>query len=158
MPACALCENVQASGEACEVCGHPFASDQRTPLVVEPLEGLEPTSLPSVQAPGEGIPEFEATSIASVEVVATALEDLQPTQLDGIPDEEAEDAPSPTAVCRYCRNPAPAGEAFCGTCGMRLPGYPAGTEPPRAEVVLCRECSTPVKGTSCPACGARVPT
>jgi len=155
MPACALCENVQASGEACEVCGQPFAPDQRTPLVVEPLEGLEPTILPSVQAGGEGIPDLEATSVDPVEVEAPALEDLQPTQLDGVPDEEP-DASPPATLCRYCRNPAPAGEAFCGHCGMMLPGHSAGAESPSVEAILCRECSTPVKGTSCPACGARV--
>ncbi len=154
MPACALCENIQVSGEACEVCGHPFPAEERIPLPIEPLDGLEPTLLPPAQASGEAVPELEATSIGPVEVVVSTLEDLQPTGLEGVPDGEA-DEPAPVPACRYCRNPAPPGEAFCPLCGMRLPSVPGGAELPPVHVLLCRECSTPVKGASCPACGAR---
>ena len=155
MPACALCENVQASGEACEVCGHPFAPDQRTPVPVEPLEGLEPTLLDPVAATGETVPELEATSVDPVQVVVSAMEDLQPTEVEGIPAEGEDEAPT-ARVCRYCRNPAPAGEAFCGHCGMRLPSVPGGAEPSPPGAMLCRDCGTPMKGSSCPGCGVRV--
>ena len=155
MPACALCENVQASGEACEVCGHPFAPDQRTPVTVEPLEGLEPTILAPVAAPEGTVPELEATSVAPVQVVVPAMEDLQPTEVEGIPPDGADEEPS-TRACRYCRNPAPAGEAFCAHCGMRLPSVTGGGEPPAPGAVLCRDCGTPMKGSSCPGCGVRV--
>ena len=90
-----------------------------------------------------------------MEVVVSALEDLQPTEIEGLPAEEADES-APTAVCRYCRNPSPAGDAFCVHCGMRLPALPGGAEPPPVRVTLCRDCGTPVKGTSCPGCGARV--
>jgi hypothetical protein len=154
MPACALCENVQAAGEACDVCGHPFPVGERTPVPVEPLEGLEATSLPPVEAPAEPLPELEATSIDPVQVVVAAMEGLQPTEAEGIPDDgPAEAAAAP--VCRYCRNPAPAGEAFCVHCGMRLPATVAATDVPR-EVRFCSDCGTPVRGASCPGCGARL--
>ena len=155
MPACALCENVQAAGEACEVCGHPFSPGERTPVVFEPLEGLEPTLLAAVQATPETVPELEATSVGPIEVAVSAMEDFLPTELEGVPADGVDDPP-PAALCRYCRNPAPAGEAFCAHCGMRLPASSGGVEAPPPEVVLCRECSVPVPGTSCPGCGARV--
>ncbi len=154
MPACALCENVQAAGEACDVCGQPFPAAERTPVAVEPLEGLEATSLPPVDAVPEVLPELEATAIDPVHVVAVAMEGLQPTEADGIPDDVPAELPS-APVCRYCRNPAPAGEAFCAHCGMRLPPPPPQAEPPR-EVRNCSECGTPVRGSSCPGCGARL--
>lgn len=156
MPACALCENVQAAGEACDVCGHPFPVEERTPVPVEPLEGLEATVMPAVPDPGGRMPDIEATSIDPVVVVAAAMDGLLPTVAEGIPEDDPLELP-PAAICRYCRNPAPAGDAFCVHCGMRLPAPPGGAEPTPGEVVLCRDCATPVKGSSCPGCGARVP-
>lgn len=137
MPACALCENVQASGEACEVCGHLFAPGPPTPIVSESLEDLERTGIDPVQ------------------VVVSAMEDLQPTEVEGVPDDGLPD-PLAAVTCRYCRNPTRPGEAFCEHCGMRLPTPPEGVEAPPASVLLCRDCGTPVKGASCPGCGARV--
>jgi hypothetical protein len=154
MPACALCENLQAAGEACDVCGHPFPVGERTPVPVEPLEGLEATSLPPADAAPEVLPELEATSIDPVHVVVVAMEGLQPTEAEGIPDDGPPGPPS-APVCRYCRNPAPAGEAFCVHCGMRIPP-PAPADGAPREVRFCSDCGTPVRGSSCPGCGARL--
>jgi hypothetical protein len=137
MPACSLCENVQPAGEACDLCGHPFPVGERTPVPVEPLEGLEAT----IQGP--------------VQVTVEAMEDFMSTDAEGIPDDPMP-GPEPVATCRYCQNPAPPGEAFCVHCGMRLPTAPGGWAGPRPEVRLCSDCSTPVTGSSCPGCGARV--
>ena len=156
MPACALCENVQAAGEACDVCGHPFPVGERTAVPVEQIEGLEPTFLPGAVDLGERMPDLEATSIDSVLVVAAAMEGLLPTQAEGIPGDDPLELPA-VATCRYCRNPAPLGEAFCVHCGMRLPPSQAGAAPPPGAVQLCRDCGVPMKGLSCPGCGARAP-
>lgn len=156
MPACALCENVQAAGEACDVCGHPFPVGERTAVPVEPLEGLEATVLPAVADPGEHMPDLEPTSIDPVRVVAAAMEGLLPTEAEGIPADDPLELP-PVASCRYCRNPAPPGEAFCVHCGMRLPPPPGVAAPPSGPMALCRDCGVPMQGSSCPGCGARAP-
>jgi len=155
MPACALCENVQAAGEACDLCGHPFPAGDRAPAVVEPLEGLETTMLPPAMVVEERIPDLEATGIGPVDVAVVAMEGFQPTEAEGIPEDLLAD-PLAAAVCRYCQNPAPEGEAFCVHCGMRLPTTPGQATRAPVGVRLCSDCSTPVTGSSCPGCGARV--
>jgi hypothetical protein len=155
MPACALCENVQPSGDACDVCGHPFPAGQLAEPVVEPLPDLEPTLLPAVEAEvsGERVDGLEATALDPVQVVADAVEGLMPTAAEGLPDDGAAEEPV-VAVCRYCRTPGFPGEAFCAHCGMRLPALGGSAAPPM-EVVLCTDCGTPVRGEACPACGVR---
>jgi hypothetical protein len=160
MPACALCENVQAAGETCDLCGHPFPAGDRTPVPVEPLEGLEATMLPPAPGAGESLPEerlpeLEATTLDPVQVVVEAMEGFMPTEAEGNPDDLPAD-PVAGPTCRYCQNPAPAGEAFCVHCGMRLPTVSSSGASSALAVRLCSECSTPVKGPSCPGCGARV--
>ncbi|MEY2669125.1 MAG: hypothetical protein RJA59_1763 [Pseudomonadota bacterium] len=156
MPACALCENVQAAGESCDVCGHPFPAGERVAIPVEPIEGLEATVLPAVEDAGERMPDLEATSIDPVRVVAAAMEGLLPTVAEGIPGDDPLELPA-VATCRYCRNPAPPGDAFCVHCGMRLPPQTGAAAAAPGEVALCRDCGVPLKGSSCPGCGARVP-
>jgi hypothetical protein len=153
MPACALCENVQPSGDACDVCGHPFPAGERVEPVVEALPDLEPTLLPPVEAAGELVDGIEATAVDPVQVVADAVEGLMPTAAEGLPEDGPAEEPV-VAICRYCRTPAFPGEAFCAHCGMRLPAVGGGNAPP-LEVVLCRDCGTPVRGETCPACGVR---
>jgi RNA polymerase subunit RPABC4/transcription elongation factor Spt4 len=153
MPACALCENVQPSGDACDVCGHPFPAGERVEPVVEPLPDLEPTLQLPVEADGELVDGLEATAIGPVQVVADTVEGLMPTAAEGLPDDGPAGEPV-VSICRYCRTPAFPGEAFCGHCGMRLPAVGGGVAPPM-EVVLCRDCGTPVRGETCPACGVR---
>jgi hypothetical protein len=155
MPTCVVCENVQAAGAECDVCGRPFPAGEARPVPVEPLEGLEATLRPPADAVPDPMPDLEPTSTAAVEVTVASIEGLEPTEAEGIPD----DPPSPggsAAACRYCGEAAPLGEIFCARCGMRLPigdALPPGETP---ELVLCRDCSVPVRGSSCPSCGARV--
>lgn len=152
MPTCTLCENVQPAGEACAICGHPFPVAERSPPPVEPVEGLEATSLPAAGPVDGELPELERTGIDPVQVVVAAMEGLQPTEAEGIPDDGP--APPPAAVCRYCRTPSFPGEAFCAHCGMRLP-RDAGAPGAPLPVVFCRDCGTPVQGETCPSCGVR---
>jgi hypothetical protein len=153
MPSCALCEHVQPAGDACEVCGHPFPAGHRVEAPVEPLLDLEPTLLPPAEALEERVEGIEATAVDPVQVVAAAIEGLLPTVAEGIPDDAPSGQPV-VAICRYCRTPALPGEAFCGHCGMRLPST-GEAKVAAVDVVLCRDCGTPVRGDSCPACGVR---
>jgi hypothetical protein len=120
---------------------------------VEALLDMEPTLLPRAEAAGDRVEGMEATAIDPVNVVSVAVEGLEPTLAEGIPDDGASLEPI-FATCRYCHTPGSPGEAFCGQCGMRLPAL---SGPPLAAlaVVLCRDCGTPVRGESCPGCGLR---
>jgi hypothetical protein len=155
MPSCALCENVQPGGDACEVCGHPFPARERVDVLVEPLPDMEATLLPGTDGAGEvpALEGFENTSIGPVTIVATAMEGLETTAAEGIPGQEPADEP-PAVVCRYCRTAGFPGEAFCAHCGMRMPAL-AGAQAAALAAVLCRDCGTPVRGESCPVCGVR---
>ena len=155
MPACALCENVQAAGEACEVCGHPFPAAERVPLPVEALEGLESTSLPTAEVAAERLPELETTGVDPVQLVVGVMDALLPTEVEGIPEDLPAASPR-AATCRYCGTPAVVEEVFCDHCGMRLAGGAGSPDELPPEIQLCRDCGTPVKGASCPGCGARV--
>ena len=137
MPSCALCENVQPAGDGCEVCGHPFPARERIEVAVEPLVDMEATRLPDGGDGGE----------------ASAFEWLEATSVEGLPG-DGPSTESVVAICRYCRTPALPGEAFCAHCGMRLPVIP-GPQAAALEVRLCRDCGTPLRGESCPACGVR---
>jgi hypothetical protein len=175
MIVCALCENNQEAGDACDVCGRPFPRDEAVPVAVPPTEGLEPTAYAGVAVVEERLPELEpthhgevhlgaepATSIeptaqAAVEVESTPLEDFEPT-LAGIPGDEA--TPFPALVtCRYCRNPASPGERLCAHCGMRLPvaavESPAAAAAAAAAALRICGCGAPLRGPVCPVCGAR---
>jgi len=156
MPACALCENVQHAGDACEVCGHPFPVRDSVEVPVERLADMEPTHLAIAEDAEEvaDLEGLEATSIGPVAIVADAMEGLETTAVEGIPSEEPATEP-PSSACRYCRTAAFPGEAFCAHCGMRLPVVGGTGEAPPEESVLCRDCGTPVLGDSCPACGVR---
>ncbi|MEI7703551.1 MAG: hypothetical protein WCK73_03025 [Deltaproteobacteria bacterium] len=157
MPTCALCENVQAAGDSCSVCDQPFREAEPAPEPVERLEGLEATRLPASEVSAERLAELEATAVGPVVVDVLAMDDLVPTVAEGLPGEEPAATPS-APVCRYCRNPAVPGEAFCVHCGMRLPAAATGPSRDAAGApspVLCRDCGTPLKGSSCSACGAR---
>lgn len=157
MPTCALCENVQVAGESCDVCGRPFPAGAAIPVAVERLPDLEATRAEPVEATAERIAEIDPTLLDPVQVVVAAMEGLEPTRAEGIPDDD----PSPVAVaCRYCRTPAPPGEAFCSHCGMRLPVPVAAAGEEGPEPLTCRDCGALVRGSACPACGlpVRLPT
>jgi len=177
MIVCPLCENAQPAGDACDVCGRPFAPDVAVPVPVVPTEGLEATRFEAVPVDVAAIPELEPTAheddpflltdvgdlaegleptaAAPVDADAALIPDLEPTDM-GIPGDAATPLPE-LVVCRYCRTPAAPGERLCSRCGMRLPvGAPApgagsgGPEPTR----ICG-CGAAVRGSVCPSCGAR---
>jgi hypothetical protein len=173
---CPVCEQPQAEGAECLVCGRPLgavgAAGAEPP--VEPLEGLETTAAEAGAVTGEGgplpgleptrlaagdamavdpMPELEATLAAPVEAPGDPVPDLEPTAAAPSSDGRTELPLFP--VCRYCRTPAGPGEKLCGRCGMQLGGLvPPGAAPPGTGLRLC-SCGTPIAGPTCPACGAR---
>jgi hypothetical protein len=176
MAVCPLCENTQAAGAECDVCGRPLPQPPglELELVPElpPPEGLETSqaaasegeALPpmaelerTLHAPvaalaGEPVPDLEATRTAPVEVGLDVAPDLE-----RIGDEIPVDAPTPfpvLVICRYCHAEAAPGERRCARCGMRLPAA-AGEGAPREVAPRLCSCGAPVRGPRCPACGAR---
>jgi hypothetical protein len=174
---CPVCEQAQAAGDECQVCGRPLvgaggATAALDEAPVEPMEGLERTLAAPVEAavevvpdleptlrvsagavPAEPMPELEATAAAPVQAPAEQVADLEPTAAAPSGDARTELPLFP--VCRYCRTPAGPGQKICDRCGMQVvglaPAGPAG-EGPRPR--LC-SCGTPITRSTCPACGAR---
>ncbi|HTN53027.1 MAG TPA: hypothetical protein VML50_11530 [Anaeromyxobacter sp.] len=177
MIVCPVCEHPQSSGAECELCGHRLAGGEASAPPVPLVEGLEPTRLEPVDAQEERLPDLEVTRHLPVPLAPPdALEalDLEPTgaspvdvAAEALPDLErtaAElpgDGPTPLAtvtICRYCRTPAGPGERICSRCGMRLPVEAVpGTAAPTEEGPRLCSCGTPVRGSRCAACGARLP-
>ena len=176
MIVCSLCENQQAAGDACDVCGRPFPADVAVPAPVAPAEGLEATRFEAVAVEAASMPELEPTLFgAAAEVAEERVPDLEPTLAapipevpgEGVPDLEPTsevavgDAPTPFPVavtCRYCRNPAHPGERICAHCGMRLPvvaAAPTATGAVAPDGARICGCGNLVRGPVCPACGAR---
>ena len=170
MPVCPLCESSQPHGDACDVCGKPFAPAERNAPTISPLEGLETTLHPHVPEPRDAFAELEPTAAAPVRVVEAGVVEgleatghsavgevapepfpLEPTHADKVPDDGAR---GPMA-CRYCRTPATGWETLCLRCGMRLPVLRPGPRGGAAAVRTCSDCGSPSPGALCPACGAR---
>jgi hypothetical protein len=179
MAVCPVCENSQAQGAECDVCGRPLPQplDLEPELEPElpPPEGLETNQLaaapegeglppmaelerthhaPAEALAGEPVPDMEATRAAPVEAPVDLVPDLE-----RIGDSIPVDAPTPypaLVVCRYCRTEAALGERLCARCGMRLPAAaPLGGGAPAAVAPQLCSCGTPVRTSRCPACGAR---
>ncbi len=174
MVVCPVCEHAQAGGSECEVCGRRLVGAPDAGPPAPPLDGLEATLQPSVPAPPpELVPgleptgaapvpapddprlaELEFTCAAPVEVLVTAVPDVE-----RIGDDVPAGEPTPysaVVVCRYCRTETVLGARLCEHCGMRLPTAPLPAAAPVPEVAsrLC-SCGTPIRGSLCPACGAR---
>jgi len=136
MARCPLCENEQAAGDACDVCGRGLRKHGVVDEPVLPLEGLEATghaldaspataeitlgelepTRATASPPLRGPPEawVEATLAADVTVVVEPLE-VERTAGNGerSPDEALR-------ACSHCGELVPEGEAFCLRCAMRV--------------------------------------
>lgn len=178
MVVCPVCENQQALGEECQVCGTRLAGPGVVPLPVEPLAGLESTAFGAAPAaPPAAMPDLEPTLRAPVAAAPAPAPDLEPTRaapvrvsVEPLPGLElTRGAPipgdAPTArpaslVCRYCRTENPPSETICGRCGMRLPLWEktAAAPPPLDPVTAarCPACGTLNAGEICTGCGGLV--
>jgi hypothetical protein len=171
MIVCPVCEHAQAQGAECDVCGKKLLHGAAAIPLVPPVEGLEPTRHADVDAPEERLGELEPTLHAAgadaplelvpgVEETRAAPVDVAvetTPDVERIGDEIPADAPTEVPLlvtCRYCRTQATAGDRVCGRCGMRLPVFEAGPAPEEAPVRRC-SCGAAVRGSLCPACGAR---
>lgn len=176
MVVCPVCEHQQAVGEECQVCGHALAGPGVVPLPVDPLPGLESTSLadagpvpglamaelePTRHRPAAGVappaPDLEPTRAAPVAVAAEEMPGLEATRGEPIPGDEPTARPL-ALTCRYCRTENPPSEVVCGRCGMRLPVWdgPAAAAAGPEEPVRCPSCGTLGAGEICTGCGGLV--
>ena len=177
MIVCPVCEHAQAAATECEVCGRALGTASPAPLDVPRLEGVEATRFepapavpgalaelePTAHAPAASIDlpgafdvtPLEPTRAAPVDVDAAPLADVEPTSQE-LPGDAPTALPA-FAVCRYCRTPALPGERLCSRCGMRLPVVAAAPRAAAPDAVRLCSCGVPVRGRSCPACGARAP-
>jgi hypothetical protein len=170
MIVCPVCEHPQAQGTECELCGKQLVEGSAELPAPAPFEELELTRHGDVDAPADRIAELEPTALqvgadAAIEPVpleATRADPIdvavEPTPdveriADGIPDEPRTEVPL-FVTCRYCRTEAIGGERVCARCGMRLPDFGAPTQGDEAPVRQCG-CGAIVRGSLCPACGAR---
>ncbi len=177
MIVCPVCEHAQAQGTECEVCGRRLAKGPSpADLAIAPVDGLEPTGHPPIDAGEERIPELEPTRHAAAAAVDDPTPDLEATraapvdvEVEATPDLEHTAAGIPgdlptvmpaTVACRYCRTPAMPGDRICGRCGMRLPildapsAEDAPADAPSADAWRC-SCGTLARASLCPSCGAR---
>jgi hypothetical protein len=179
MIVCPVCENPQAQGTVCDVCGKVLVAAARVEVPVMRLADLEGTRVEGGNSPVAVAPlaELEATRAAAVTVgVVAALPELERTVIDkvgAVPlqvladldasryvDTDAKTAaPTGATTCRYCKNVQATG-VLCDRCGMRLPKI--GLAARAAEIAegagICRDCGTQgTAGKLCPGCGARIP-
>lgn len=180
MIVCPVCENQQAQGDACDVCGKAFgtaAAPQDLPAA--PLAELEETRLEGGDAPVavQALTDLEVTrQRGGPDLPAAPVPDLERTRLEAqsdtpiLPLDELElgraeddgqrtEVPFGALVCRYCRHEQMVG-AFCDNCGMRLPRFDApvveGLPTFGDEDVwgTCPKCGSRAKvGRACGSCG-----
>ncbi len=177
MVVCPVCENQQALGEECQVCGTRLAGPGVVPLPVEPLAGLESTAFgPAPAAAAPPMPDLEPTLRAPAAAAPAPAPDLEPTRaapvrvsVEPVPGLElTREAPIPgdastarpaSLVCRYCRTENPPSEVICGRCGMRLPLWEKAAAAPTAPgpvAARCPACGTLNAGEICTGCGGLV--
>ena len=182
MRPCPVCE-APVTGWQCEVCGKQVGQSPGAANLTSPLEGMEPTLLPTEvlglpvelppgleptatdpvpEVPGEPLLGWEVTHAgARPDVGAGGLPDLD----TGRAAPEGPPAVAPSVVtCRYCRNVQGSG-LFCDRCGMRLPWVaPSSAAAKKAggktadvsERRVCKRCGerSPAPMERCGACGA----
>jgi len=182
---CPVCE-APVTGWQCEVCGKQVGQSPAAANLTSPLEGLEPTLVPTEvlglpielppgleptatgpvpEVPGEPLLGWEVTQVGSgPDVGAGGLPDLDTGR--AAPEGPPSVAPS-VVTCRYCRNVQGSG-LFCDRCGMRLPwvarSAPAGIGPAAtgdaSELRACKRCGerSPASMERCGSCGALLDT
>src|SRR4051812_20454680 len=121
---CPICENPQAQGTVCDVCGKELAAPPRVDVPVARLAELEGTRLEggNVAVAVAPIADLEATRSAAVAVgPVAALPDLERTMMEKVGavapqvladldssryvDTDAKvAAPTGAVTCRYCKN------------------------------------------------------
>lgn len=167
------------TGWQCEVCGKQVGPSPGAASLTVPLEGLEPTQLPTevLGLPIETAPGLEPTATSPVPEIPgepllgwelTHATSAPEVRAGGLPDldtgrvaPEGPPAVAPSVVtCRYCRNVQASG-LFCDRCGMRLPWLApaAAAEPASADATdhrVCKRCGerSPASMERCGACGA----
>jgi hypothetical protein len=164
-------ERAQAHGRECEVCGKELAERPAVEVPVGPLDGLDPTAHPPIDAGDERIAELEptrhapaahvpdampgldATLAAPVDVEVEQTPDVEPTAA-GVPDDLPTAMPAIVA-CRYCRTPASSDERICTRCGMRLPIVRAAAADRAVDDGWRCSCGALAYRSMCATCGAR---
>lgn len=170
MIVCPVCEHAQAAGADCDVCGKKLVHGPAGIPPVAPIDGLEVTRHGAVAAEAERLPDLEPTAYgaageappdpvaleptraAAVDVAVEPTPDVERIE-DGLPDDARTEVPL-FVTCRYCRTEAMPGERMCARCGMALPDFGGPGALPEALPRIC-SCGAPVRGSLCPACGAR---
>jgi hypothetical protein len=180
MVICPVCENQQASGFECDVCGRDLSAQSGLAalppppaVAIERLPELEGTPDRVGEVRVERIPELEQNLHAAVQVAPDLTPGLEASALPPVGDipvlpmDELDDndrapddgvrtaAPEGQVVCRYCKNVQPAGSQ-CERCGMKLPKALELMAPeiPVEEWVRCRACGAPgPAGERCSECG-----
>jgi hypothetical protein len=180
---CPVCENQQAAGDECTVCGKVFKRADVAAVATERVEGLEPT-VPDqkLEVPVERVPELDMGRFEKVEAPPDAtpgLELNQQAQVGAVPverigdltdDRAADDGirvalPIGPVACRYCGNQQAEG-LVCDRCGMRLPVRAStpdgGTARPKGrsnegEAARCLQCGNRgIAGARCKECGSPI--
>ncbi len=180
---CPVCENQQASGPECSVCGKdlrglsgPVRPGPSVPVV--PMPDLEATfAAPLGEVPVQRVGELEASRFEKVEVTSQRIAELDATALPTGPDlpleriadltiDRVPEDPNKTVLpavrnCRYCGTPLTGG-TVCNRCGMSaglvLPPKPAAGKKAPAPWVRCRACGAPGFALEpCKECGRVVP-
>ncbi|MBX7114800.1 MAG: hypothetical protein K1X64_10785 [Myxococcaceae bacterium] len=179
---CPVCENPQASGPECTVCGkdlQSLAGPARPPAPsapVAPLPDLEATfAAPLGEVPVQRVGELEASRYEHVEVPNQPIaqldalpanpdvpvERLAELTVDRVPEDPHKTVLPAARSCRYCGTPLGAA-AVCNRCGMSaglapLP-KPADGKKAAAPWVRCRACGAPGYALEpCKECGRFVP-
>jgi len=150
MDACPVCEtdNPETAVE-CAGCGTVLRRPSEVPGFAPPLEGLEPTLQPAVEAHVERVPELEQTALASRSL--------------RVPDERLEVERTPHegngAASNWTAGPLELDRGREDDPGARpLPPPDEPEAAPQGDAVLCPACFARVApGARCAECGVPLP-
>ena len=92
MIVCPVCENQQAQGDTCDVCGKRLVAAGVVAVPVTPMAELEGTRQPTAGAVAVALlPELEQTAqVKGADLPAQSLPELERTVLPGGPDAPVE--------------------------------------------------------------------